>query len=105
MKLLCRPQIEHIQQDAEDNSEPSEHPDVFPTPEKTESLINLSQVDVPTDSTYSLTPAISNMIIPCMSKCDCCNLSFCILHYCCFACVKRLSHTSLFCISGFPISG
>ena len=76
LKLLCRPQTEHIQQDAEDNTEPSEHPDVFPTPEKTESLINLSQVDVPTDSTYSLTPAISNMIIPCMSMCDCCNLSF-----------------------------
>ena len=59
-----------IQQGAPDNTEPPEHPDVFLTPEKTESLINPSQVDVGADSTRSLTPAISNMMIPSLSKCD-----------------------------------
>lgn len=68
---MCRSQPEQTDQDAQDDIQPPEHPDVFPTPEKTESLINPSQVDVQADSTRSSTPAISNVTVPSMSMCCC----------------------------------
>ena len=87
---LCRPQTEHNQPDTEDDTEPSEQQDVFLTPEKTESLINPSQVDVQTDSTHSLTPTISNMMIPSMSKFG---------HY--FKLLLFSSHTNLFSVKWY----
>ena len=82
--VYCEPyrsEPEQIHQGALDNTEPPEHPDVFLTPEKTESLISPSQVDVQADSTRNSTPAISNMMISSMSKCCCCCCC-CFSNYC-----------------------
>lgn len=46
-----------------------DHADVFLTPEKTETLINESQLDVQVDSTRSSTPGIGNtMVLQSISK-------------------------------------